>query len=323
MKILRCAVQFLSVVSLLFATQVSAENWPQKPINFINAFPAGGSSDVLGRTVSEKLSSVLGQPVVVQNRPGANGQIAGSYVVQAAPDGYTILQPSMGMLAISPTLYSDLPYDVEKDLAPVIQLASLYNLLVVHPDLPVRTVQDLIDLAKKEPGKLSFASAGIGSSQHIAGELFNVMADVKMMHVPYKGGTPALVDMVAGRVPIMFGNLPELLPHVKEGRLRAIAFGSAKSSPLLPDVPTISATIPDFAIPNWYGVSAPAGTPKPIIDKLKKAFQEALDDKAVQDRLVSLGFEVQGGTPEDFAKVIKQDIQRWKPLVEKSKADTK
>jgi tripartite-type tricarboxylate transporter receptor subunit TctC len=298
----------------------SAQTWPTKAVTFVNAFPAGASSDVLGRVVAEKVKTILGQPVIVENRAGSNGLIAGNFVVHAPADGYTILQPSMGMLAISPSLYSNMPFDVQKDLAPIIQLASLYNLLVIHPDLPVKTVEDLIKLAKEQPGKLSFASAGNGSSQHIAGELFKVKAGVNMLHVPYKGGAPALIDLTAGRVSMMFGNLPELMSYVKSGKLRAIAFGSATSSPLLPDVPTISKVIPGFEIPNWYGVSAPAGTPPAIIRRLNEAFQKALEAPEVRDKLLGLGFETRGGTPEAFAKVIADDTARWAPLIKSSQA---
>jgi tripartite-type tricarboxylate transporter receptor subunit TctC len=292
-----------------------AQAWPSKTVRWVNPFPPGGSSDALSRLMAEKLTVALGQPVIVDNRAGSGGLIGGEHVARSEPDGHTILLATMGMLAISPSLYAKMTFDPATTLTPVIEMTSVYNLLVVNPDLPIKTVPELIGYAKANPGRLTFASAGNGSSQHLAGELFKKMAGVDMLHIPYRGGAPALVDLMSRQVSLMFGNMPELMAHVQSGKLRAVAFGSAAPSPALPALPTIGQTVSGFSVPNWFGLVVPAGTPKPIVDRLNAEVQKALDMPDVREKLTQLGFQILGGTPEKFRATIAADTVKWAEVV--------
>src|SRR5438034_5972010 len=236
--------------------------YPTKPVRLVVPFPAGGTTDLLARAAAQKLSEAWGQQVIVDNRPGAAGNIGAELVAKAAPDGYTLLMGTVGTHAINASLYAKMPYDHVKDFAPVILVAGVPNVLVVNPSLPVHSVQELIAYAKANPGKLNFASSGSGTSIHLSGELFKVMTGVQMTHVPYKGSAPALQDLLGGQVQLMFDNLPPSLPQIKAGRLRALAVTSATRAPALPDVPTVAeAGLPGFEASSWFGVLAPAGTP--------------------------------------------------------------
>ena len=253
-----------------FATLAHAQTpYPTKPIRIVVPFPAGGTTDILARAVAQRLTETLGQPVVVDNRPGAGGNIGAELVAKAAPDGYTLLMGTVGTHAINASLYAKMPYDHVRDFAPVILVAGVPNVLVINPALPVNSVQELIAYGKANPGKLNFASSGNGTSIHLSAELFKTMTGVQMAHVPYKGSAPALVDLMGGQVQLMFDNLPSALPQIKAGKLKALAVTSAQRSSALPDVPTvIESGLPGFEASSWFGLLAPAGTPKDIIAKL-------------------------------------------------------
>src|SRR5438552_13835540 len=255
----------LAALRTVCVSGASAQTYPTRPIRLVVPFPAGGTTDILAREVGQRLSMTLGQPVVIDNRPGAAGNIGADLVAKSAPDGYTLLMGTVGTHAINASLYAKMPYDHVKDFAPIILVAGVPNVLVVNPSLPVNSVQELIAYAKANPGKLNFASSGPGTSIHLSGELFKVMAGVQMTHVPYKGSAPALQDLLGGQVQLMFDNLPPSLPHIKAGKLRALAVTSVARSPALPDVPTIAESgLPGFEASSWFGILVPAGTPSAI-----------------------------------------------------------
>ncbi len=298
-----------------------AQAYPVKPIRLVVPFPPGGATDILARAVAQKLTDAWGQSVIVDNRPGAGGNIGSELVAKAAPDGYTLEMGTVGTHAINASLYSKMPYDHVRDFAPVILVAGVPNVLVVNPGLPVNSVQELIAYAKANPGKLNFASSGSGTSIHLAGELFKVMAGVQMTHVPYKGSSPALQDLLGGQVQLMFDNLPPSLPHIKAGKLRALGVTSATRAPALPDVPTIAESgLPGFEASSWFGVLAPAGTPPAIIAKLNAEIAKWLDTPEAKEKMLALGANAAGGTPEDFAKHIAAETAKWAKVVKESGA---
>ncbi|MDE2003952.1 MAG: tripartite tricarboxylate transporter substrate binding protein [Betaproteobacteria bacterium] len=295
--------------------------YPSKPIRMVVPFPPGGTTDILARAVAQKLSETWGQQVIVDNRPGAGGNIGSDLVAKAAPDGYTLLMGTVGTHAINPSLYARMPYDAQKDFAPVILVASVPNVLEVNPSLPVHTVQELIAYAKANPGKLNFASSGNGTSIHLSGELFKAMTGVKMTHVPYKGSAPALADLVGGQVQLMFDNLPSSLGLIKGGKLRAIAVTSTTRSSALPDVPTIAESgLPGYEASSWFGVFAPASTPPAIVDKLNAAIGAWLASPDAKEKLASQGAIAAGGTPADFARFIASETVKWAKVVKASGA---
>jgi len=258
-----------AVVLAALSPVAAAQNYPTKPIRLVVPFPAGGTTDILARAAAQKLSEALGQQVVVDNRPGAGGNIGADIVAKSAPDGYTLLMGTVGTHAINPSLYTKMPYDHFKDFVPVVLVAGVPNVLVVTPSLPVNSVQDLIKLAKEKPGQINFASSGSGTSIHLSGELFKTMTGVEMTHVPYKGSSPALTDLMGGQVQLMFDNLPSALPQIKGGKLRAIAVTSTKRAPALPDIPTMAESgLPGFEASSWFGVLAPAGTPPAVVTRI-------------------------------------------------------
>jgi len=300
---------------------VAAQQYPNRPVRFVVPFSPGGSTDTLARTVSLKLSDVIGQQVVVDNRPGANGNIGMEIVARAAPNGYTIVLGYIANLAIDPSLYEKLPYDPVKDYAPITQLASSPNVLVAHPSLPARNLKELIALAKAKSGQINFASAGVGSVGHLTGELLNNLAGIKMVHVPYKGSGQAVTDLLGGHVQLMFSGFSSTLPHIKSGKLRPLVVTGAQRSAALPDVPTIAESgFPKFEATAWYGVLAPAKTPKPIVARLHDEIVKVLHLPEVKERLGSLGFEIVGSTPEQFAVYIKSEIGKWAKVVKASGA---
>jgi tripartite-type tricarboxylate transporter receptor subunit TctC len=300
---------------LSLAAGAAAADYPDRPIRLIIPFPPGGSNDVVGRLIAKVLSEKIGQQVFVDNRGGAGGLIGTEALAKATPDGYTLGIVSIAH-AVNPALHSPLPYDPIKSFEPVSILATGPNVLVVNPDLPVTSVKELVALAKQKPGELNYASAGIGSFQHLGGELFKLEANVNIVHVPYKGGGPAMQDVVAGHVKIMFSSLIQTTPLIKAGRLRPVGVGGTKRSPVLPDVPTIAeAGVPGYAANNWWGIFAPAGTPKPIVDKLYKAIQLALQSPEMLKE-----FELEGAapvtmTPAEFADFVKVEIDKWAKVV--------
>lgn len=291
------------------------DQFPQREIRFINAFPPGGTSDLLGRILADQLSQQLGQRVVVENRTGAAGSIGTAEAARAAPDGHTILLASMGIMTITPQLQA-LPYDADRDLTPLANVASVYNILVANPNGPVRTWQDLVRVAKEKPGGVSCATVGTGSSQQLSCVLFSSLTGARLEQVPYRGGAPAILDIAAGRVEVMFGNMPEFMGQIRDGGLRAVAYGAAEASPLLPDVPVISETgLPGFVIPNWFGVVGPGGMPPALAERWNSEINRALQAPEVQRRFVENGLQRIGGSRGDFLRQIAADREKWGKLI--------
>jgi tripartite-type tricarboxylate transporter receptor subunit TctC len=315
----------LTLGALLAAMAVpalaQAPAYPTKPIRLVVPFPAGGTTDILARAVAQKLTEAWGQPVIVDNRPGAGGNIGSELVAKAAPDGYTLEMGTVGTHAINASLYAKMPYDHVKDFVPVILIAGVPNVLVVHPSVPVTSVAELIAYAKANPGKLNFASSGSGTSIHLSGEHFKVMSGVQMTLVPYKGSAPAVQDLLGGQVQLMFDNLPSALPHIKAGKLRALAVTSAQRAPVLPDVPTIAeAALPGFEASSWFGVLAPAGTSPAIVVKLNAEIAKWLASSEAKEKLQGQGANAAGGPPENFAKHIAAETAKWAKVVKESGA---
>ena len=298
-----------------------ADVYPSRPIRFVVAFPPGGGTDIIARSIAQKLSERLSQQVLVDNRPGAGGNIGTDIVAKSAPDGYTMLMGSAGPLAINASLFQTMPFDPQRDLAPVTLAASTPNVLVVNPSLKVATVKELVALAKASPGRINFASSGFGTPAQLAGELFNSMAGVKLVHVPYKGAAPALADLLGGQVQLMFSTMPPALPHVKDGKLRALAVTSLKRSPAAPDLPTLDeAGLSGFEANTWHGVVLPAGTPTPVVTTLNREIVAILHQPDVVERLSSQGAEPVGSTPEEFAAYIRSETLKWAKVVRESGA---
>jgi tripartite-type tricarboxylate transporter receptor subunit TctC len=314
----RCALLLAAVCA---ATPAHADVYPSKPIRFVVAFPPGGGTDIIARSIAQKLGERLEQQIVVDNRPGAGGNIGTDIVAKSAPDGYTMLMGSAGPLAINASLFAAMPFDPVRDLAPVTLAASTPNVLVVHPSLKAATVKDLVALARAHPGEINFASSGHGTPAHLAGELFSSMAGVKLVHVPYKGASPALADLLGGQVQIMFSTMPPALPHVKEGKLRALAVTSLKRSPAMPGLPTLDeAALPGFEANTWHGVVLPAGAQSAIIARLNREIVAILHMPEVVERLSNQGAEPVGSTPEEFAAYIKSETVKWAKVVRESGA---
>jgi len=284
-------------------------------------FPPGGTTDILARAVGQKLSESWGQQVVIDNRPGAGGNIGTDIVAKSPADGYTLLMGTVGTHSINASLYSKLPFDPIKDFAPVTLVASVPNVLVVNATIDAKSVKELIALAKSRPGQLAFASSGNGTSIHLAGELFKSMTGTSMLHIPYKGSAPAIAELLGGQTNMMFDNLPSAMPHIKSGRLRALAVTSVRRSPALPDVPTIAETgITGYEASSWFGVLAPAGTPKDVVAKIQADIAKALNTPEIRERLSGQGAEPVGDTPEHFAEHIKAESAKWARVVKDSGA---
>ncbi|MEJ7670844.1 MAG: tripartite tricarboxylate transporter substrate binding protein [Casimicrobiaceae bacterium] len=295
--------------------------YPTKPIRIVVPFPAGGTTDILARAVAQRLSETLGQPAVVDNRPGAGGNIGAELVAKAPADGHTLLMGTVGTHAINASLYSKMPYDHVRDFAPIILVAGVPNVLVVHPSVPVGSVKELIAYAKANPGKLNFASSGSGTSIHLAGELFKTMAGVQMAHVPYKGSAPAVTDLLGGQVQLMFDNLPSALPHIKAGKLKALAVTSATRAAALPDVPTIAESgLAGFDATSWFGLLAPAGTPQPIIARLNNEVAKWLASTEAKEKMAGLGANTAGHSTDEFVRHIAAETSKWAKVVTESGA---
>jgi tripartite-type tricarboxylate transporter receptor subunit TctC len=318
----RAALSLAATLAILTPhAAAAADVYPARPIRFVVAFPPGGGTDIIARSIAQKLAERLAQQVVVDNRPGAGGNIGTDIVAKSAPDGYTMLMGSAGPLAINASLFASMPFDPVRDLAPVTLAASTPNVLVVHPSLRAATVKELIALAKARPGEINFASSGHGTPAHLAGELFNSMAGVKLVHVPYKGAAPALADLLGGQVQLMFSTMPPALPHVKDGKLRALAVTSAKRSPAAPELPTVDeAALPGFEANTWHGVVVPAGTPAAIVARLNREIVAILHLPEVVERLSGQGAEALGSTPEEFAAYIRSESVKWAKVVRDSGA---
>ena len=311
----------LTLAMALTAAAAHAQTaWPTKPIRILVGFAAGGSTDVSARIIGQALSERLGQPVIIENRPGAGGNIAAEAAAKADPDGYTLLMPTSTTFATNPNLYKSLPFNVQTDFAPVTLTAFIPNLLVVHPSVPANNVAEFVAHLKANPGKLNFGSAGNGSSQHIAGELFNSLAGVRMTHVPYRGGAPAVNDLLGGQLQVIFAPLVEVLQLVRADKVRALGITTAKRSPLLSDVPPIAETLPGYEVALWNGLVAPAKTPPEIIDRINKATIDALRSAELKAKLAEQGSEPVGNTPAEFKAFIDSELVKWRQLVEISGA---
>jgi tripartite-type tricarboxylate transporter receptor subunit TctC len=303
------------------ATTSSAQGFPEKPIRFVVGFTPGGPSDILARALGQKLAERWNQQVVIENRPGAGGNVAAEAVARSAADGYTWLLGNNSILATNHSLYRSLPYDPVKDFAPVSLVAVQPNILVVHPQVPANSVAELIALAKKNPGKLNYASSGAGAAAHLAGELFKTMAGVDLVHVPYKGAQPALTDVIAGQVQVMFATSASVIPFIKAGKLRGLAVTSARRSPSVPDLPTVAeAGVAGFEAITWHGVVVPAATPAPLVERLNREIVSVLGLPDLRERLAALGAEVLAGTPREFADYIAAEIPKWSKVVRDSGA---
>jgi tripartite-type tricarboxylate transporter receptor subunit TctC len=300
-----------------------AEVWPARPVRFILPFPPGGGTDILGRLIAERLTANLGQPVVTENKGGAGGNVGAEAAAKSAPDGYTIVLVAPS-LAISPSLYSKLNYDPVKDFAPVSLVATVPNVMITNPDVPARTLAEFIALAKSRPGEMNFGSGGSGTSNHLAGELFNIVAGVKLVHVPYKGVNLAMNDVLSGRVQLVVIGVPATVPHIKAGKLRALALVAPQRSPVLPEVPTVAeAGLPKFDVTTWYGILAPAGTPRPIVTRLNAELAKIMHAPELKERLEALATDPVTSTPEEFAALIRREIEKWAEVVREAglKAD--
>ncbi len=314
---------FLALPLLLCTAGAHAQgavDFPARPIRLVVPFPPGGATDIAARLLGERMTADWKQPVTVDNRPGAGGNIGADAVAKAAPDGYTLIMGVTGSHAINTSLYARMPYDPVKDFEAISQVAVVPNVVVVHPSVPAQTLQDLVALAKKEPGRLNYASLGSGTAAHLTMEMFKATAGIDITHIPYKGSSPAVADLIAGQVQTMIDGLPSALPHVKAGKLRALAVTSAKRSGAAPDLPTIAETYPGFSADAWSGLFAPKGTPKPIVDKLALETQRILKLPEVQKRLADLGAEPVGSTPAEFSEHVKREIDKWARVVKASGA---
>lgn len=300
---------------------VSAQAFPTKPIRMVVTFPTGGAPDILARTISDKISTSWGQTVVVDNKPGAGGNIGAEFVARSQGDGHTLVMGTVGTHSINGSLYAKMPYDMVKDFAPVTLVASTPNLLVVNNDVPAKNLQELIALAKSKPGQLTFGSPGIGTSVHVSGELFNSLAGIKTIHVPYKGRQMAIPDLLGGSITMMFDNMPSALPVVKDGKLRAIGVTSAQRSPSAPDIPTIAEQgLSGFEATSWFAVFAPANTPRPVVDKLHAEFVRIFNLPEVRERMKTLGLDPILGGPDELAKYQQAEIAKWAKVVKDSGA---
>ncbi|HBB16391.1 MAG: hypothetical protein A3J94_04895 [Syntrophus sp. RIFOXYC2_FULL_54_9] len=311
---MKTTIRILVLLMLVLPSTILAQNYPDKPIRIIVCYTPGGGNDITARLIAPKLSEALGQPVIVENRPGAGTNIGQEYVAKSAPDGYTLMLGSPSV-TINPSLYKNLQFNALRDLTGVSMFAYSANLLAVNPSLPAKNVKELIVLARSKPGKLTYSSSGKGSSQHLTGELFKLRAKVDTMHVAYKGTSPSMTALISGEVDMTFTNIPAALPHIKSGRLRVIANTSDKRAELLPDVPTFKESEVDVSTIVWFSIMAPAATPKPIIDKLAGVLMKIPHAPEMKKRLSDLGAEPVGSTPEEFNKFLREETAQWAEVI--------
>jgi tripartite-type tricarboxylate transporter receptor subunit TctC len=309
------------LLGIVLSASAPAQSYPSKPIRFVVPYPAGGPLDTVARLLGQKVSESVKQAVIVDNKPGAGGNIGADAVAKSTADGYTILMGAVATHAINPTLYSSIPYDAIKDFIPVTQVAATPNVLVVNPAVPASTLRDFIAYAKANPGKLNFGSGSTGSAGHLAGELFKTMAGVDMTHVPYKGAAPAMTDLIGGQIQLMFDNLASSLAQVRAGKIKAIAVTTAKRSVLAPDLPTIAESgLPGFDISTWFGIFVPAGTPRDVVERLHAEFTKALAMPDVRERMLVLGAEPVASKPEEFAAYIRTEADKYARVIKASGA---
>ena len=308
-------------LALLLPALALAQSFPSKPLRVVVPFTPAGAVDIATRATANEMQKVLGQPVAVENKPGAGGNLGVLDIARSAPDGYSLVMSTSGIQAINPFLYAKMPLDVNKDLAPVAPIVSLNNVLVVHPSFPARSVKEVIALAKKDPGKWTYASSGNGTSIHMSGAMFTFLTKTDIVHIPYKGSAPAVTDLLAGQTNMMFDNIPSSLPHIKAGKLIALATTGAKRDPALPDLPTMQeAGVPNYESGVWFGLMVPAATPKDVIARLNHAAVEATKSPEFVKRMHDLGYNIIPGSPEDMAKMIQGELKRWGPIVKASGA---
>jgi len=307
---------FAFAAALLFPLLAAAQAFPSKPLRLICPFPPAGAVDIASRATAIELSKILGQTVAVDNKPGAGGNLGGAEAARSAPDGYTLFMSTSGIQAINPALYAKMPFDPNKDLTSVAPLVSLSNVLVVHPSVQANSVKEVIALAKSQPGKLTYASSGNGTSIHMSGAMFLQFTGTDILHIPYKGSGPAITDLLAGQTNMMFDNIPSSLPHIKAGKLRALATTGAKRDPALPDLPTIAeAGVPGYESGVWFGLMVAAGTPRDIVMKLNAAAVQATKSPEFIKRMTDLGYNIIPGTADEMTAMIKAEIARWTPIV--------
>lgn len=308
-------------LALGLAPAALGQAFPSKPIRLICPFPPGGAVDIASRAIADAMSKTLGQPVVVENRPGAGGNIGGELAAKSSPDGYTMFMTTSGIQAINPALYAKMPFDPNKDLVPVSALVSLSNVLVLHPSVKIGSVKELIATAKAKPGQLTGASSGSGTSIHMSLELFKHLTGTDILHIPYKGSAPAVADLIGGQVNLMFDNIPSALPHIKSGKLVALATTGAKRAPTLPDLPTVAeAGVPGYESGVWFGLTVPAGTPKEVIDRLNAAAVAGAKSPEFVKRMTDLGYEIIGSSRAQMGDMIQVELKRWPPVVKASGA---
>jgi len=310
----RSGILIFGILAMAPGLPVGAQPYPAKPVRLVNAFAPGGASDVVARSFAIKLTDYLGRQVTVENRVGAGGNVASEYVARSPADGYTLLMGTL-FLATNQSLYSKLTWDAQRDFAPISMVTASPLILCVHPTLPVRNTKELIALAKKRPGELNFPSAGNGTSMHLSGELFNMMAGIKTQHVPYKGSAPGVIDLVAGQVQFMLNPMPEPMAFIKDGRLRALATSTAKRISALPDLPPVAEAVPGYETITWQGFLAPTGTPKDIVDRLHAEFIKALKDPEFAARMRGMGLEIYGTTPAEFSQFIRDENVKWTKVI--------
>ena len=313
MKALIAAV--IAALSVIPARDAGAQAYPAKPIRLIVPFAPGGPNDVIGRVVAQKVSELIGQPIVIDNRTGAGGAVGTAAAGTSAPDGYTLLISGTSSLAINPSLYKKLPYDPLRDFAPVSLVGTAPSLLAMHPSVPARSVKDLIALAKSRPGEINYASGGIGSAPHLAGELLNSMGGIKMVHIPFKGGGPALTGLMSGQADLFMGGMSAAMPPVRSGRLRGIAVTSPGRSQFMPDLPTIAEALPGYDVVNWYAIFAPAATPKEIIARVNGEIVKAMAIPEIRKRFAELATDAASSTPEELAAYHRSEIKKWANVV--------
>jgi tripartite-type tricarboxylate transporter receptor subunit TctC len=313
---------YAALLAALAPAIATAQNYPAKPLRFIVPFPPGGGNDTIARLVAQKLSASLGQQVLVDNRPGAGGTIGAEAAARSPGDGYTIFLAGVGTHGINPNLRKKLPYDALKDFEAVSLIASAPLLVVIHPSLPAKSVKELIAIAKARPGQINYASNGAGGSSHLAVELFDMMAGVKLTHIPYKGMVPAFTDLLSGEVQVMFSSAVAMLPQVKAGRLRAIAMTGSKRSAAIPNIPTVAESgVPGYETGSWYGITVPAGTPKPIVERLSRETQTIVKSKDITSKLNEEAVIPVGSTPEAFDKHIRNELARWAKVIKAAKVE--
>ena len=303
------------VCCALGVSQALAQTWPTGRVTFVVGFAAGGSTDIAARIIAQQLAVKLGQPVVVDNRPGVSGVVANSYIASAKPDGHTFLFGS-GSLASGPSLLKSLPYDTAADFVPISQLTTIPTILTVHPSVPARNVREFVEYVKANPGTVNYGSAGPGSLQHVAGALFANMIGGSMVHIPYKGGAPAIADLVAGRIQVIFGPIVELMPFVKSGAVRVLGVTSQQRAAAFPEAPPVSDAVPGFEISTWHGIFAPKGTSPEVVEAMNRAIVSVLGDPVTKARLIGLGLDPVGTSSQEFSKFFRDEIQRWKELIQ-------